>query len=62
MTREELEQAYGQVWDTKELQVDFEVLSFMAPLVVVKVKSTGQKGTLEFQHDPRYYHSLVEEK
>jgi len=62
MERDELEKQYGQVWDTKELQRDFEVLSFMAPLVIVKVRSTGQKASLEFQHMPRYYHSLVEEK
>lgn len=61
MEREELEKQYGQVWDTNELQRDFEVLSFMSPLVIVKVKSTGQKASLEFQHMPRYYFALVEE-
>ena len=60
MSREELEAKYGQVWGTKQLQEDFEVIGFMAPIVIVRVKSTNQKGSLEFQHYPRFYHSLVE--
>ena len=54
-SREALEAQYGQVWTTQELGQDFEVLGFMAPLVVVKRKSDGQKGSLEFQHNPRLY-------
>ncbi len=27
----------------------------LAPYVVVRRKSDGQKGSLEFQHHPRYY-------
>jgi hypothetical protein len=53
--REKLEAQYGQVWDTQELQQDFEVLSFLAPLVRVRRKSDGVGGTLAFQHAPRYY-------
>ena len=54
-SREALEAQYGQVWDTRELGVDFEVLGFMAPLIVVRRKSDGVKGSLEFQHQPRLY-------
>jgi hypothetical protein len=54
-SREALEAQYGQVWDTRELGVDFEVLGFAAPLVVVRRKSDGVKGSLEFQHQPRFY-------
>jgi hypothetical protein len=54
-SREALEAQYGQVWDTRELGVDFEVLGFMAPLIVVRRKSDGVKGSLEFQHQPRFY-------
>ena len=50
-----LESQYGQVWDTSELSNDFIVVGFMAPLVVVKRKIDGQKGSLEFQHQPRLY-------
>ncbi len=51
-SREALEVVYGQVWDTKQLSDAFEVIGFMAPLVVVRRKSDGVKGSLEFQHNP----------
>jgi len=54
-SREALETQHGQVWDTRQLSSDFDVLGFMAPLVVVRRKSDGRKGSLEFQHDPRFY-------
>ena len=53
--REEVESRVGQVWDTKELQADFDVLGFCAPHVVVKRKADGVAGSLEFTHMPRYY-------
>lgn len=58
-SREALEAEYGQVWDTQELSRDFEVIGFGAPCVVVKRKSDGQKGSLEFQHQPRFYFGFV---
>ncbi len=54
-SREYLEHQHGQVWDTSQLSVDFEVLGFMAPVVVVRRRSDGQKGSLYFQHSPRFY-------
>lgn len=45
----------GPTWDTAAMQKDFEVLGFMAPFVVVRRRSDGQKGTLEFDHSPRIY-------
>jgi len=45
----------GQEWDTSELQRDFEVLGFAAPFVVVRRKSDGVRGMLEFKHSPRVY-------
>ena len=54
-SREALEKEYGQVWDTEQLLADFEVLGFMAPYVVVKRKADGRKGSLSFQHLPRFY-------
>ena len=57
-SREALEAEYGQVWNTEELSRDFEVIGFMAPLVVVLRKSDGEKGSLEFQHSPRLYFSF----
>lgn len=53
--RKRLEEQYGRVWDTTELTPDFEVLGFMAPFVVVRNRETGEKGTLLFQHHPRFY-------
>lgn len=54
-SREALEAEHGQVWDTNQLREDYEVLGFAAPLVVVRRKSDGQKGSLFFQHHPRFY-------
>lgn len=45
----------GQTWDTTQLQEDFSVEGFSAPFVVVRRKSDGQRGTLEFKHSPRVY-------
>lgn len=53
--RERLEAQHGQVWDTQQLQEDYEVLAFAAPLIVVRQRSTGRRGTLLFQHSPRLY-------
>jgi hypothetical protein len=52
-SRPDLEAKHGQVWDTSELQNDYQVLGFMAPFVVVRRRSDGIKGSLMFQHSPR---------
>ena len=57
-SREALEAEHGQVWDTNQLRADFDVLGFMAPVVVVRRKSDDQKGSLMFQHHPRFYFSF----
>jgi hypothetical protein len=57
-SREYLEAKHGQVWTTSELSDDFDVVGFMAPVVVVIRKSDGQKGSLMFQHSPRIYFSF----
>ena len=59
MEKEELERKYGQLWNTKELQEEFEVISFWAPTVTVIRKLDNQRGTMEFQHFPRYYYSFI---
>jgi len=53
--RKRLEAEYGEVWNTKELTENFDVTGFMAPYCGVKRKSDGKKGTMEFQHMPRFY-------
>jgi hypothetical protein len=42
-------------WDTDQLREEFEVIGFLAPFVVVKRKSDGVKGSMEFTHSPRFY-------
>jgi hypothetical protein len=54
-SRAALEARYGQVYDTDELAEAFDVIGFMAPLVVVRRLSDNVKGSLEFQHHPRLY-------
>jgi len=54
-SREYLESKHGEVWDTTELQEQFEVLSFMAPFVGVRRRCDGVKGSVMFQNSPRLY-------
>ena len=61
-SREALESKYGQVWTTDQLGQDFEVIGFMAPFVVVRRKSDGKKGSLEFHHSPRFYFNFQEDR
>jgi len=59
--REALEAEYGEVWDTSEVSLAFDITGFMAPYVVCKRKSDGVKGSLEFRHSPRFYFNFKEE-
>jgi hypothetical protein len=54
-SREALESEHGKVWNTDEMCQDFEAIGFMAPLVVVRRRVDGVKGSLFFQHNPRFY-------
>lgn len=56
--RAELEAAHGKVYTTSELNEDFDVVGFMAPVVVVIRKSDHQKGSMEFTHMPRFYYGF----
>ena len=58
-SREALEAQHGQVWDTQQLGQDFQVIGFLAPLVVVRRKADGVRGSLEFQHRPRFYFNFA---
>jgi len=60
MEREELEKAFGKVWSTTELTTEYSVEGFMAPYVVVTRKEDSVRGSLEFQHHPRYYFNFKE--
>jgi hypothetical protein len=50
-----LQERHGRVWDTNELGQDFKVEGFAAPFVIVERKADGERGSLEFQHSPRFY-------
>ena len=53
--REVLEGTYGKVYSGDELRLEFEVMGFYSPLVVVKSRADGSLGSFEFQHMPRWY-------
>lgn len=58
-TRESLQAQYGQVWDMEELSREFSVEGFLAPYVVLRRKSDGVRGSMEFRHQPRFYFNFV---
>ena len=60
-SREALEAQHGQVWDTKEMSEEFSALGFAAPFIIVSRRDDGKKGTLEFQHSPRFYYGWMEQ-
>ena len=60
-SREDLESRYGDVWDTSQLQEHFSVLGFCAPFCVVSRKTDGVRGSVLFQHSPRFFHSFKPE-
>ena len=59
--RKELEQQFGRVWNTDELTEEFQVKGFALGLVVVKRKSDGKIGSLDFSHMPRFYYNFLED-
>lgn len=62
LSREELAEQYGDVYDTTEMAELFEVTGFLAPFVVVKRKSDGKVGSLQFQGSPHFYFGWQEDK
>jgi hypothetical protein len=55
----DLEATEGPTWDTAAMQRDFEAIGFAAPFIVVRRRSDGIKGSLEFTHSPRLYFNFV---
>ena len=60
-SRADLEAKHGQVWDTDQMCKDFEPIGFAAPLIVVRRRSDRVRGSLMFQHNPRFYFSFKPE-
>ena len=56
-----LERRYGTVLNPKEIAAVYEVIGFMAPIAIVKRKADGKVGSLEFQHEPRFYFNWKED-
>jgi hypothetical protein len=59
LEREALEEAWGEVWDTKQVQQVFKIHGFLAPFVSATRLADGAKGLLTFQHMPRYYFAFM---
>ena len=49
----------SQRWSTDQLREEFVVHGFLAPFIAVTRKSDGAKGSMEFQHFPRFYFNFV---
>lgn len=60
--RAELARRHGQVWDATQLAADFAVVGYMAPYVVVRRRADGVRGSLEFQHEPRFHFNWQEDR
>lgn len=52
----------GQTWDVDSFRAEFEPIGFLAPFVVVRRRSDGVKGSVEFTNTPRVYFNFVEDK
>ena len=59
LPRETLEALYGRVWTTEELKLEWNIVAYVAPLVLVKSRADESLGSFEFQHEPRYYFNYV---
>ncbi len=58
--RAELTKRFGETWDTAQMQAAFDVMGFGGGYCVVTRKSDGKRGSLDFTHSPRFYHSFSE--
>jgi len=61
MIKEDLESIYGEVLTTSEAIEKYEFIAFCAPYAQVRRRADNQNGTLEFQHNPRFYFKFVED-
>lgn len=54
---EQLVATFGEdnVWDTEALKENFVVTSFLAPYCYVVRKSDNVRGSVRFNHSPRFY-------
>ncbi len=57
-TTEEMQEQLEKM-TTEQMQEKYEVIAFAAPLVIVRRKSDNVKGSLQFDHRPRFYYDFV---
>jgi len=57
--RDQLEVDHSRVWNTSELQEDYQVDGFSQGMVIVRRKSDNVLGSMEFTHRPRLYYNFV---
>jgi hypothetical protein len=59
--RAELEKEYGpdDVFDTEQLREKFEVEGFGGGICVVRRRADGVRGSLDFDHMPRFYYRFI---
>lgn len=62
--RTDLESTYGQVWNVRELERDFEVTTSLLQVgerhfVGVKRRADGVEGILSVQATPRFYWGFI---
>lgn len=58
--RKRIVEKYGEVWNSKEFNRDFDVIKFADPFVYVRRKKDNMTGTMIFQPCPRYYYRFQE--
>ncbi len=58
--KERLEKQYKEVMTTDEAREKYEFTGFCMGLALVKRKSDGVTGTLDFTHSPRFYYQFIE--
>lgn len=58
-TRAELQQVFGQVWDTQQLAHDFVITSIIGSTVVVRRKVDDVVGCLQHQSNPPLYFNFI---
>jgi hypothetical protein len=61
MSKRELEDKHGQVWDEHEVKKHFDILGHADPICVAMRKCDKKLGSLKFQHTPRFYWGFVED-
>ena len=58
--RKMLTDKVGETYTTAEMQEKFTVVGFCGGYCVVVRKSDNQRGSLDFTHMPRFYHTFKE--